>query len=325
MTDETHSSHTSTAQAAVSGDAALTRFAPEPAGILVKLEFAAWQAMADADLLELFDLGAAVVAAQHGLPALLRPSKFGEAPVRSIDGADWRKIDGLKETDRTALEFSEQMSFDVASLQADQRKALFSQLGAAALPFTQAIYIADMLPRARYALDTMFGSSRAVREAPPAEGDLGHLVNELIRVVPALQAIDPVTTELVRLLGARRHQCRVCLSVRSHSAMVAGADDAMFDSVEAYATSAFSTAQKAALAFAEAMIASPATLQGEPVTQLATCFEPAARIELVLDIVRNATNKVAVALGGDAPRVETGYEVYDVRPDGEIIYGLDAP
>ena len=107
--------------------------------------------------------------------------------------------------------------------------------------------------------------------------------------------------------------------------MVAGADDAMFDSVEAYATSEFSSAQKVALAFAEAMIASPAALQGEPVTRLATCFEPAARVELVLDIVRNATNKVAVALGGDAPRVETGYEVYDVRPDGEIIYGLEAP
>lgn len=325
MTDESNLSQTSVAQAAASGDAALTRLAPESAGVLAGLESAAWQAMVDADRLELFGLAAAVVAAQHGLPALARPSQFGETPVRSFDGANWRKIDGLSEPDTIALEFSEQVSFDVASLQANQRNALLTQLGAAALPFTQAVYIADMLPRARYALDAMFGTSGAVREANPAEGDLGHLVNELIRVVPALQAIDPVTTELVRLLGARRHQCRVCLSVRSHSAMVAGADDAMFDAVEAYATSEFSSAQKAALAFAEAMIASPAALQGEAVTELATYFEPAARIELVLDIVRNATNKVAVALGGDAPRVETGYEVYDVRPDGEIIYGLEAP
>jgi len=324
MTEQSDSGQTSIPQAAVSGDAVLTSLAAEPAGILAGLEEGAWQAMADADLLELFSLAAAVVAAQHGLPALPKPSKF-ESPAPSLGSADWRKISGLSDTDAIALEFSEQVAFDVASLQAEQRNALFNQLGAAALPFTQAIYIADMLPRARYALDAMFGTSGAARGAAPAEGDLGHLINELIRVVPALQGIDPVTTELVRLLGARRHQCRVCLSVRSHSAMVAGADDAMFDSVEAYATSEFSSAQKVALAFAEAMIASPAALQGEPVTRLATCFEPAARVELVLDIVRNATNKVAVALGGDAPRVETGYEVYDVRPDGEIIYGLEAP
>jgi len=32
-----------------------------------------------------------------------------------------------------------------------------------------------------------------------------------------------------------------------------------------------------------------------------------------------------VALAADAPRVETGYEVYDVTPEGELLYGLEAP
>jgi alkylhydroperoxidase family enzyme len=311
-----------------SSASALARFAPEAATVVSGLETAAWQAMADAELLELFDLATHVVAAQNGAPALARPSQFGAGSTPAANAAAWRKRDGLTQADRAALGFAEQMSFNVASFQAEQRSALFSELGAAALPFTQAIYIADMRPRAGVALRALFDESDesvSGDPAPAAEGDLGHLVNELIRVVPGLQAIDAVTTELVRLLGAKHHRCRVCLSVRSHSAMSEGADDAMFDAVESYATSAFPDAQKAALAFAEAMIASPMQIDSALAGGLLEHYSPAACVELVLDITRNATNKVAVALGGDAPRVETGYEVYDVRPDGEIVYGLEAP
>ena len=107
--------------------------------------------------------------------------------------------------------------------------------------------------------------------------------------------------------------------------MVEGADDAMFDAGTDYSTSDFTKPQKAALAFAEAMIRSPACIDTAVAATLRSHLSEDACVELVLDITRNATNKVAVALGGDAPRVETGYEVYDVRPDGEIIYGLEAP
>jgi alkylhydroperoxidase family enzyme len=316
---------TSTAASPISGAAALSEFAPEPRAVLVGLEDAAWQAMADAKRLELFDLASRVVSAQHALPALSRPPRFATPTRADIDASKWRSIQDLNATDRAALEYAEQVSFDVASTQAAQRSALFTELGADALPFAQAIYVSDIAPRARNALDVLFGASASPDTEGAAEGDIGHLVNELIRVVPALQAIDPVTTELVRLLGARKHQCRVCLSVRSHSAMVEGANDAMFDAVPDYASSDFSDAQKAALAFAEAMINSPGSADAAAATALRAHFSAEACVELVLDVTRNATNKVAVALGGDAPRVETGYEVYDVRPDGEIIYGLEAP
>lgn len=308
-----------------SGADALSEFAPEAQTVLDGLECAAWQAMADAARLELFDLASHVVAAQHGLPALARPPQFGVSPHAGTDASKWRSLHDLSDADRAALEYAEQVSFDVASTQPTQRNALFSEFGADALPFAQAIYVADLLPRARHALDVLFGPSTAPNDDGAAEGDVGHLVNELIRVVPALQAIDAVTTELVRLLGARWHQCRVCLSVRSHSAMVEGANDAMFDAVADYGTSDFTEKQKAALAFAEAMIRSPACIDAAVAATLRDHLSDDACVELVLDITRNATNKVAVALGGDAPRVETGYEVYDVRPDGEIIYGLEAP
>ena len=35
-------------------------------------------------------------------------------------------------------------------------------------------------------------------------------------------------------------------------------------------------------------------------------FSDAEAVELTFDMMRNASNKVAVALGGDAPRVEQG-------------------
>ena len=168
---------------------------------------------------------------------------------------------------------------------------------------------------------------RGPRKTRPPEWriPLGFAVDEIIRVIPALQEIDPLTTELVRLLGARRHQCRVCQSVRSRSAFAAGGNDALFDAVEDFESASFAADQQAALAFADGFLASPARFEPDRVSALRRHFNRAAQIELVLDLTRNATNKVAVALGGDAPRVENGYEIYEVQADGEIVYGLEAP
>jgi hypothetical protein len=37
-------------------------------------------------------------------------------------------------------------------------------------------------------------------------------------------------------------------------------------------------------------------------------------------VMRNASNKVAVALGGDAPRVEQGTEQYLLDADGQTVF-----
>ena len=67
---------------------------------------------------------------------------------------------------------------------------------------------------------------------------------EFIRVVPLL-GLDPVTCELVRLRGARQHQCRLCKSLRNRSAIVAGADDDMFAAVDSYETSSLGPRHRA--------------------------------------------------------------------------------
>ena len=45
-------------------------------------------------------------------------------------------------------------------------------------------------------------------------------------------------------------------------------------------------------------------------------------MELVLDVTRNALNKIAVALGADAAHVDEGIEIYDITADGGLVYGL---
>ena len=49
-------------------------------------------------------------------------------------------------------------------------------------------------------------------------------------------------------------------------------------------------------------------------------FSDAEAVELTFDVMRNASNKVAVALAGDAPRVESGTEQYLLDVDGQTVF-----
>ena len=46
-------------------------------------------------------------------------------------------------------------------------------------------------------------------------------------------------------------------------------------------------------------------------------------LEIVLDVARNAANKIAVTFGADQANVAEGVEYYDVDERGELVYGLD--
>jgi alkylhydroperoxidase family enzyme len=304
------------------GRGALAAHAPEAATALDALEAVVWQ-LPDADLV---DLAARVCASVQGIPPLARPAELGPGRWLSRDAAGWRSFAELGDAQRTALEFAEQFSLDVSNVSDAQRLALLRELGDAAMPFGQAVYVADVIPRLRFALDRLFGPSEPTRSPRLDEGaSVWGAIEELIRVVPGLQGLDPVTTELVRLRGARQHQCRICKSLRSRSAFVAGADDATFAAVDTYATSDLSDAIKAALAFTDAFIWTPGQIGAEEVSELRKHYSPAQQVELVLDIARNASNKFAVSMAVDTANVSEGYEVYDVAADGSIHYGLSRP
>ncbi len=307
------------------GRGAVARFAPAAAVALDDLEAIVWRRV-DVDLL---DLTAHLFASIHGIPALARPAECGPSPWQGRDASEWRTFSELAASQEGALEFAEQFALDVSSVDDELRTTLVRSLGDKAAEFAQAVYVADVIPRARFVLDRIFGSSDRVATRSTsrlaADATVWNGIEEVIRVIPGLQGLDAVMTELVRLRGARAHQCRFCKSVRSRSAMVAGASDAMFEAVDNYRTSDLPNAVKAALAFTDTFIWTPGHFSQEEIADLTKHLSPAQQVELVLDIARNASNKFAVAMAADAANISEGYEVYDVKPDGSIEYGLTAP
>lgn len=251
-------------------------------------------------------IGAGTLAAAAGVPGRV----LGLAPL-------------VAETPQHPLitAFAEQFAVDVTAIDDLMRAELAEAAGDRMFAVVLAVYLGDWVPRVRQALDALFVPA----DWPPAqsaEGDRWAAIDEFQRVVARLYALDPVTAELVRLRGARQHQCRLCQSLRSRSALVAGADDATFAAVDDFAGSDLSEPQKAALALTDALIWQPAQLPDEALAAVRAHLTPAQAVELVLDVMRNAGNKIAVALAADAPNVTDGVEVYDINPDGTLTYGL---
>ena len=56
------------------------------------------------------------------------------------------------------------------------------------------------------------------------------------------------------------------------------------------------------------------------VAQVHARFTPAQVTELVLDVMRNSAQKVAVALAVDDPHVTSGTELYTLTEDGDVAY-----
>jgi alkylhydroperoxidase family enzyme len=152
-------------------------------------------------------------------------------------------------------------------------------------------------------------------------GDLWPTLEEFMRTVALDTALDPVTTELVRLRGARAHHCRICQSRLSLKAIESAGGDALFgaDTDDA----ALTTRQRAALALADAVIWQPSAIDADLVARVRNELTDAEIVEIVLDLVRNAANKIAVSLGGDEAVVTDGVEYYDVDPTGDVFADVD--
>ncbi|MFC9516755.1 carboxymuconolactone decarboxylase family protein [Nocardiaceae bacterium NPDC056970] len=285
-----------------SGASALRHFAPEVAATLDRLV-----AIAPTDLVA----GTrAVCAGTLSLPSL-------PAPARTTDAL----------TD-APLEFAEQFSVDVSMIDDAQRAALASVLGPDTGRFVQLLYVADWVPRARAGLDALFTAQEPGWLVPvewDTTGEPWPLIQRTLVEVARVRELDPVTTEVVRLYQARQHNCRLCKSLRNRTAMLAGGGEELYDEVDDFRASSLSPRHKAALEFADALIWQPAHLDPQVVADVRTHFSPAEAVELVIDLMRNACNKIAVSTGTDGANVADGIEVYDVNPDGSVDFGLALP
>ena len=217
------------------------------------------------------------------------------------------------------MAFAEQMVVDVATMSSDVRAAGLAELGDRAPGFVLAVWTEDMMIRSGAAWREMFGEEwRPISTSAQIDPWMAH--ERFLLEVAKLSALDPVTSELVRLRGARAHDCRLCQSRRNVSAIdLAGGPD-LFDDRD---PGGISAAQALALQVVDTFVWQPIRWPASLGQKVVDALGPAASTELTLDIVRNAANKIAVAFGADAPQVETGVEYYDIEEStGELRYDV---
>jgi len=231
------------------------------------------------------------------------------------------------EAELVVAEFAEQFSADVSSITGKQRSRLWKQLGDSAFAVVVQMYIADFVPRVRGGLEALgVGSEYLGWVSGPIAWDHATepsdaVFNDFLPAVARMHALDAVTSELVRLRGAAQHNCRVCKSLRESTALDAGGSEALYDEIEHFEHSPLLNRRaKAALRYADGLIWTPAHLVADDVAEVRTRYSEAEAVELTFDIMRNASNKVAVALGADAPRVEHGTERYLLDVDGQTVF-----
>ncbi|WP_125079050.1 carboxymuconolactone decarboxylase family protein [Mycobacterium sp. P7213] len=228
------------------------------------------------------------------------------------------------DADPAVTEFAEQFCVDVSMISDAQRDRLRDALGDKAFDAVVQMYIGDFVPRVRAGLDAV-----GVEVSWPdviVWDNSGHpadaLFNGFMPAVARLRSLDPVTSEVVRLRGAAQHNCRLCKSLRETTALNAGGSESLYDDIERFEQSRLlSEAQKVALRYVDALVWTPAHIDAEVAAGVRRHFTDEQAVELTLDVMRNAGNKIAVSLAADAPRVADGTERYLLDADGQTVFG----
>lgn len=242
----------------------------------------------------------------------------------------WPDSPRFSAEERACLGFVEQFVIDVAGVDDRLRRELGSALGAdELLEFVVALFALDYGQRVAMVFASLFPDDPVVGSGPggPARtagsvdgAALLGVFDELSRAVARMDSVDPVTTELVRLRGARQHDCRLCRSTRSVRALDAGADEELLDTTEHYETSDLAESRKVALRLTDAVITRPGEIDGALAAQVHEWFTPTQVVELVMDVMRNSGQKIAVALAADDPHVTEGVERFEITPSGDVVY-----
>ena len=263
------------------------------------------------------------------VPAAERAAVLGRSEAQVVAGSE--------RATAACVAFAEQFVVDVAGTTDEQRRAMTEAMGADAFPFVQALYVTDVFLRLRIGLGRLFvvpiptgvGLDEASDGSEPRDGDdLWTLLERFMAQVARLDALDPLTSELVRLQGARVHDCRLCRSRRSVRALDAAGDASLLDAVArdggtGDGLSTLAERPRVALRLTDALVTQPASIDAALVAEVHGRFTTDQVVELVLDVARNAANKIAVAFAADAPVVTDGVEFYDLDATGEVVADAD--
>ena len=253
--------------------------------------------------------------------AAIDPGLYAQARARIASALDFGPPHP-GDADPACLAFAEQFALDVSAITAEQRGALTAALGAKAAAFGQALYAIDFELRMRAVFRILFGGDPLPVEPAAAPRELWPALEAMLPEIARLSSLDPFTTELVRLRGARAHNCRMCKSLRNVRAVESGGDEATFDKIDRYERSDLAERHKVALRLVDAILWTPARFPEGLAAAVSEHFTREQQVELVLDVTRNALNKFAVAMGADGIGVGEGIGYYDTDANGDLVYGL---
>jgi alkylhydroperoxidase family enzyme len=262
-------------------------------------------------------------ARQQRLVGLIRSTCAGALALPALP-AELAAAQPESEIESIVVDFAQQFSTDVSEVTDYQRTALTGVLGRGAFGAVIQMYVADFLPRVRAGLTALDLPVDWFPAEPPwnADIDVADVVfNRLLPGIARLRSLDPVTTEVVRLRGAGAHNCRLCKSLRDSTALDAGGSEGLYDDIQRYEDSELlSIGHRAALRYVDALIWSPAEITSDVASGVRAHFSVEQARELTLDVLRNASNKIAVAMKADAPRVEHGTARYYIDAEGQPVY-----
>ncbi|MEI7624455.1 MAG: carboxymuconolactone decarboxylase family protein [Actinomycetes bacterium] len=238
--------------------------------------------------------------------------------------ASWPTSDAFDDRERAALELTEQFVIDVTGVLTGPLAAAAGALGAEVGPFVQALYLLDVGQRVDMVLSAFVGQSLtsdswAWGAAGEIPADPMAAIMTMLAAVGRLQSVDPVTKELVRLRGARLHQCRRCQSVRSVAALNAGANNELLSSDNPAALGELSDGTIAALDLVDATFSGPPSVNEELLGRLSRSYDTAQFVEIASYLLRNACNKIPVAFGVDDALVEEGFEYQIIDASGDTV------
>ncbi|QIX26498.1 hypothetical protein ncot_07680 [Nocardioides sp. JQ2195] len=222
----------------------------------------------------------------------------------------WPTSELFDRADRAVLTMAEQFVLDVSEVDDEQRAMIRAAMGPDAPVLVNVLYAIDVELRLRAAYAQLFGIDPFERIDPGPLAPLPDALNLMTRDIARLDALDPLTTELVRLRGARIHNCRMCQALRHADALAAGGDEEMFARIDDHASGGFDERHELALALTDAVLMSPGEFPSGLASRLHEHFGDDELAEIVLDVERNARNKIAVANATDGDGVGEGLTVY---------------
>jgi AhpD family alkylhydroperoxidase len=294
---------------------------PEAAHLLDQVNERAWRTVEPA-LLEIIRLRVAWLIGNEGAQRTVA------IPADKVDSLpSYATSERFTPAERACLAFAEQFVMDVGGTTPDSVDDLAAQLGGDQVrDFVTALYVVEFTQRLQMTsgalLKPLSGRSPAGPAIVESRSPLREMLRQYQNAVVLGDALDPVTTELVRLRCARTHRCRICQTLRLADAKAAGVDDAITDKIDFYERSDLPERHKTALRVTDAFITRPDTLTGAVVEQARSSFAQEELAELCLDITKWSTQKIHVALGTDGadalPTNEAGVTLFDFDRSGAV-------